>query len=168
MKLINSFGANHQHMVMWYLHVEHNFMFCSEKMLNYWTDEAKEEQEQTIALNKSMLYLSKKKLFCLWTFLASFFTVVTPFIIKIDSMKKKFQIPPPSGFSGTPGKPIKLPSPLIGILSEFSSSWKVPNVGSRLWLLQGHNLSTIVNYTMKSAKLSNAIRLHKCFIQCTV
>ena len=82
-------------------------------------------------------------------------------------MKKKFQIPPPSWFSGTPGELIKLLSPLIGILSEFSSSWKVPNVGSRLWLLQGHNLSTIVNYTMKSAKLSNAFWLHKCFIQCS-
>ena len=71
------------------------------------------------------------------------------------------------GFLGPPGEPIKLPSPLIGILSEFSSSWKVPNVDSRLWLLQGHNLSTIVYYTMKSAKLSNTIYLHKCFIQCT-
>ena len=40
------------------------------------------------------------------------------------------------------------------------------NVGNRLWLLQGHNLSTIVNYTMKSAKLSKGFWLHKCFIQC--
>ena len=70
-------------------------------------------------------------------------------------MKKKFKFHLQVGFLGTPGKPIKLPSPLIGILSEFSSSWKVPNVGSRLWLLQGHSLSTIVYYTMKSAQLSN-------------
>ena len=82
-------------------------------------------------------------------------------------MKKKIQIPPLSDFSGPPSKPIKLPSPLICILSEFSSSWKIPNVGSRLWLLQGHNLSTIIYNSMKSAKLSNTIYLHKWFIQCT-
>ena len=78
-------------------------------------------------------------------------------------MKKKIQIPHPSVFSGTPSKPAKLPSPLICFLSEFSSSWKAPNVGSRLRLLQLLNLSTIVYHTMKSAKLSNAICPHKCF-----
>ena len=30
-----------------------------------------------------------------------------------------------------------------------------------------HNLSTIVYYTMKYAKLSSTIYLHKCFIQCS-
>ena len=54
------------------------------------------------ALNKSRWYLCKKKLFCLWTFSASFFTEVAPFIIEIDFMKKKIQIQPSSGFSGTP------------------------------------------------------------------
>ena len=77
------------------------------------------------------------------------------------SLKKKW-ILPYSGFSGPKSEPIKLPSPLIGILSDFSSSWKVPNV--RLWLLLGHNLSTIVYNIMKSAKLSNIIYLQKCFI----
>ena len=39
---------------------------------------------------------------------------------------------------------------------------------SRLWFLQGHNLSTKVYYTMESAhKLSNTIWLLKCFIQCS-
>ena len=60
-----------------------------------------------------------------------------------------------------------MPSPLICFLSEFSSSWKAPNVGSRLRLLQWLNLSTIVYHTMKSAKLSNAICPHKCFIWCS-
>ena len=55
------------------------------------------------ALNKGMRYLcKKKKLFCLWTFVASFFTEVAPFIIEIDSMRKNFQIPPPSVFLGPP------------------------------------------------------------------
>ena len=82
--------------------------------------------------------------------------------------KKNFKFHLQVGFLGPPNEPFKLQSPLIGILSEFSSSWKVPNVGSRLWLLQWHNLSTIVNHTMKSAKLSNTICPHKCLIQCTV
>ena len=77
-----------------------------------------------------MWYLCKKKLFCLWTFSASFFTVVAPFTIEIDSMKKKFKFHVQVSFQGPPSEPIKLPSPLIGILSEFSSSWKVPNVDS--------------------------------------
>ena len=34
-------------------------------------------------------------------------------------------------------------------------------------LLNSFFLRTIVYYTMKSAKLSNAIWLHKCFIQCS-
>ena len=71
------------------------------------------------------------------------------------------------GFLGPPSEPIKLPSPLIGILSEFSSSWKVPNVDSRLWLLQGHNMNTIIYYTRKSAKkLFNTLYPHKSFIRC--
>ena len=100
----------------------------------------------------------------IWTsFLASFLRLLASFIRNWLNEKKKFKFHFQVGFLGPPAphnEAVKLPSPLIGILSEFSSSWKVPNVGSRLWLLQGHNLSTIVYYTMKSAKLSNAIWLH--------
>ena len=53
----------------------------------------------TVHWIKACCIWSKQNLFCLWTFLASFFIVVAPFIIEIDSMKKIFQIPPRSGFS---------------------------------------------------------------------
>ena len=107
--------------------------------------------------------ICQKKRFCLWTFLASFFRIIAYFT-ETDSLKIFFWIQPESGFYGPQSEPVKLPSPLIGILSDFSSSWKVPNV--RLWLFQGHNLNTIVYYTLKSAMFSNTIYPHKCFIQC--
>ena len=100
-----------------------------------------------------------KKSFLSLNFFSLFFILVATFTIEIDSMKKKFKFHLQVGFLGP------LASPLNCILSEFSSSWKVPNVGSRLWLLQGHNLSTIVYYTMTSAKLSNTT--WQCFIQCS-
>ena len=118
---------------------------------------------------KACCIWAKKKTFLSLNFCSLFFQISSPFYNRNwFPEKKNFKFHLQVGFLGPPGEPIKLPSLLIGILSEFSSSWKVPNVGSRLWLLQGHNLSTIVYYTMKTAKLSNTIWLHKCFIQCRV
>ena len=113
------------------------------------------------------MVFKQKKVFFFLNFLSLFFQIISLFNIR-NWFHKKNSNSTSMGFLGPPSKPVKLPSPLIGILSEFSSSWKIPNGGSRFWLLQGHNLSTIVYYTMKSAKLYTTFNIHKCFIQCTV
>ena len=65
-------------------------MLTPESIMN-----CKEESEQLRIYNplhwiKAGGIWAKKKLFCLWTFSASFFTEVAPFAIEIDSMKKIF------------------------------------------------------------------------------
>ena len=83
--------------------------------------------------------MQKNKVFFLWTFFA-FFQFSSLFYIRNWFHEEKFQIPPPSGFSRPPKKPAKL--------------WVI-YVGRILWLLQEHNLSTIVYYSNFSRKVQS-------------
>ena len=73
-----------------------------------------------IAMNKSRWYLCQKKTFLSLIFCSLFFQITSHFYIRNWFQEKKFKFHLNVGFLGPPGKPIKLPSPLIGILSEFS------------------------------------------------